>query len=125
MEPDDLGRVIGEIDRHFGLTDDCEITLEANPDTLTKERLQRFREIGINRLSLGMQSAVPHVLSALDRTHNPDNLPKVVQWAHEVGFTEISIDLIYGAPGRASMSWRTTMQIQHWHSTSHIYRLTR
>lgn len=109
MEPDDLGRVVREIDRHFGLTRDCEITLEANPDTLTKERLQRCREIGINRLSLGMQSALPHVLAVLDRTHNPDNLPKVVQWAHEVGFTEISVDLIYGTPGESLKDWRTTI----------------
>ena len=109
MEPGDLGRVIQMISKKFGLTSDCEITLEANPDTLTKERLQGYRDVGINRLSIGMQSALPHVLAVLDRTHNPENIAKVVQWAREVGFEEISLDLIYGTPGETIDDWRTTI----------------
>lgn len=109
MEPSDLGRVIEKITELFTLTADCEITLEANPDTLTKERLKAYREVGINRLSIGMQSAVPHVLHVLDRTHNPENISRVVSWAREVGFEEISLDLIYGTPGETVVDWRATI----------------
>lgn len=110
MEPSDLGRVITTIDQKFGLTPDCEITLEANPDTLTKDRLQGYFDVGINRVSIGMQSAVPHVLEVLDRTHNPENISKVVGWARDVGFKEISLDLIYGTPGESIEDWRTTLK---------------
>lgn len=109
MEPRDLKRVIDAIDTQFELTQDCEITLEANPDTITKERLIGYRDAGINRLSIGMQSAVPHVLQVLDRTHDPENIAKVVTWAREVGFEEISIDLIYGSPGESKEDWLRTL----------------
>lgn len=111
MEPSDLGRIVSAIEEHFGLSPDCEITLEANPDSLTKERLQSYFDIGINRLSVGMQSAVPHVLEVLDRTHNPENIARVVSWARQVGFTEISLDLIYGTPGESLGDWRTTVEM--------------
>jgi oxygen-independent coproporphyrinogen-3 oxidase len=56
-----------------------------------------------------MQSAVPHVLATLDRTHNPDNLPQVTKWAKEVGFKEISVDLIYGTPGESKEDWQRSI----------------
>jgi oxygen-independent coproporphyrinogen-3 oxidase len=99
MEPFDIGRVITQIRQEFDLNSDAEITMECNPDTVTKENLAAFREVGVNRVSFGMQSAVPHVLATLDRTHNPENLLQVTTWAKEVGFSEISVDLIYGTPG--------------------------
>lgn len=109
MDPADLGRVINRISELFGLTENCEITIEANPDTVTKEKLAALRAVGINRISFGMQSAVPHVLQVLDRTHNPENVVKATTWAREVGFNEVSIDLIYGAPGESLDDWRTTI----------------
>lgn len=120
MEPSDLARVIRAISEKFGISPECEITLEANPDTLTKERLQEYRETGINRLSIGMQSAIPHVLAVLDRTHDPENLSKVVQWAREVGFEEISLDLIYGTPGETIDDWRRTIESALSLDISHI-----
>ena len=120
MEPTDLGRVITAIDQKFGLTADCEITLEANPDTLSLARLQSFFDVGINRLSIGMQSAIPHVLKVLDRTHNPENIAKVVGWAREVGFKEISLDLIYGTPGESMADWRTSVETALALNTTHI-----
>ncbi len=109
MDPADLGRIITRIDELFGLADNCEITIEANPDTVSREKLAALRKTGINRISFGMQSAVPHVLQVLDRTHNPENVFKATTWAREVGFDEVSIDLIYGSPGESVEDWRTTV----------------
>ncbi len=109
MESRDLGRVISTISSHFELDRDAEITTEANPDTVTKEKLAQLREAGFNRISFGMQSAVPHVLQALDRTHNPENVLKATTWAREVGFTEVSVDLIYGTAGESLADWELTL----------------
>ena len=109
MQPDDIGRVISTIKSEFTLLPDAEITMECNPDTVTKESLAAFRAIGVNRVSFGMQSAVKHVLATLDRTHNPENLLQVTTWAQEVGFPEISVDLIYGTPGESLSDWQTSI----------------
>ena len=109
MQPDDIGRVISTIKSEFTLLPDAEITMECNPDTVTKESLAAFRAIGVNRVSFGMQSAVKHVLATLDRTHNPENLLQVTTWAQEVGFSEISVDLIYGTPGESLSDWQTSI----------------
>jgi oxygen-independent coproporphyrinogen-3 oxidase len=109
MEPSDIGRVITQIRQEFDLNSDAEITMECNPDTVTKENLAAFREVGVNRVSFGMQSAVPHVLATLDRTHNPENLLQVTTWAKEVGFSEISVDLIYGTPGETLDDWQKSI----------------
>ena len=110
MQPDDIGRVISTIKSEFTLLQDAEITMECNPDTVTKDSLAAFRTIGVNRISFGMQSAVKHVLATLDRTHNPENLLQVTTWAKEVGFPEISVDLIYGTPGESLSDWQTTIE---------------
>ena len=109
MEPADLGRVLKSLEAEFGFASDIEITIEANPDTVSKEKLADLREVGINRISIGMQSAVPHVLAVLDRTHNPENVIKATTWAREVGFEQVSADLIYGAPGESLEDWETTI----------------
>ena len=109
MQPDDIGRVISTIKSEFTLLPDAEITMECNPDTVTKESLAAFRAIGVNRVSFGMQSAVKHVLATLDRTHNPENLLQVTTWAQEVGFSEISVDLIYGTPGESLADWQASI----------------
>jgi len=109
MEPADLGRVLNSLEADFGFASDIEITIEANPDTVSKEKLAALCEIGINRISFGMQSAVPHVLAVLDRTHNPENVIKATNWAREVGFEQVSADLIYGAPGESLKDWETTI----------------
>ena len=109
MQPLDIGRVISTIQSEFTLLPDTEITMECNPDTVTKESLAAFRAIGVNRVSFGMQSAVKHVLATLDRTHNPENLLQVATWAKEVGFSEISVDLIYGTPGESLADWQASV----------------
>ena len=109
MEASDIKRVITAICEQFKLDPIAEVTLETNPDTVTKEKLKQFYDAGVNRISFGMQSSVPHVLKTLDRTHNPENLPQVTKWATEVGFKEISVDLIYGTPGESKQDWQQSI----------------
>jgi len=109
MEPTDLGRVISAIGNHFDLANGAEITTEANPDTVTPATLEALREAGINRISFGMQSAASHVLAALDRTHKPENVERAVVGARAAGFDEVSVDLIYGAPGESLSDWEATV----------------
>ena len=109
MQPNDIGRVISKIKNEFDLPLNSEITLECNPDTVTKDSLENFKKVGINRVSFGMQSAVPHVLATLDRTHKPENLAQATTWANEVGISEISVDLIYGTPGESITDWQTSI----------------
>lgn len=109
LPAEDLGRVIAAIKVRNGLTPDCEITLEANPDSVTAEKLARYLEVGFNRISFGMQSAKPHVLAVLDRTHKPDNVKRAVDMARAAGFGSISVDLIYGTPGESIDDWRETV----------------
>ncbi|MSZ66497.1 MAG: coproporphyrinogen III oxidase, partial [Actinobacteria bacterium] len=110
MEPADLGRVLDSLSADFGFAENIEITIEANPDTVSKEKLAALRSVGINRISFGMQSAAKHVLAVLDRTHNPENVVKATHWAREVGFDQVSVDLIYGTPGESIEDWRATIK---------------
>jgi len=120
MESEDLGRVISAIGSHFDIAQNAEITTEANPDTVTKEKLAALREAGFNRISFGMQSAVEHVLKSLDRTHNPENVFKATAWAREVGFEEVSVDLIYGTAGESIDDWEQTIDTALSLPISHI-----
>ena len=109
LPPRDLVRVLEAIDGAFGLAPGAEVTTESNPDSVTAHDLARLREGGINRISFGMQSAVPHVLEVLDRTHDPDRVPQVVAWARAAGFDEVSLDLIYGTPGESQKDWQVSL----------------
>jgi oxygen-independent coproporphyrinogen-3 oxidase len=109
LPPRDLTRIIAAIDEELGLVPGAEVTTEANPESVTAEDLRVLREGGINRISFGMQSAVPHVLRVLDRTHDPERVPQVVAWAREAGFDEVSLDLIYGTPGESLADWQASL----------------
>ncbi|HEX6248392.1 MAG TPA: radical SAM family heme chaperone HemW [Nocardioidaceae bacterium] len=109
LPPRDLTRVVAAIDEEFGLAEGAEVTTESNPDSVTAEDLVALREGGINRISFGMQSAVPHVLEVLERTHDPARVPQVVAWAREAGFDEVSLDLIYGTPGESLDDWQASL----------------
>ncbi len=85
------------------------MTTEANPDSVTPEGLAALREGGFTRVSFGMQSAVPHVLQVLDRTHDPARVPQAVAWAREAGFEQVSLDLIYGTPGETVADWQASV----------------
>jgi oxygen-independent coproporphyrinogen-3 oxidase len=120
MEPKDLGRVVTAIKNNFDLAPNAEITTEANPDTVNKAKLAELREVGINRISFGMQSAVPYVLAALDRTHNPANVAQGVRDARDAGFDEVSVDLIYGTPGESMSDWQGSIDVALSLPISHI-----
>jgi oxygen-independent coproporphyrinogen-3 oxidase len=105
----DLVRVLSGIRERFGLALDAEVTTEANPDSVTPESLAELAAGGFTRVSLGMQSAVPHVLRTLERTHDPANVAKAVAAARAVGL-QVSVDLIYGTPGESLDDWRTSLE---------------
>lgn len=110
LPSDDLGRVLAVIEAEFGLAPDAEVTTEANPDSVDRAYLDRLRAAGYTRISFGMQSAVPHVLSVLDRTHDPARVPGVVADARAAGFDQISLDLIYGTPGESGADWVASVE---------------
>jgi putative oxygen-independent coproporphyrinogen III oxidase len=110
LPPGDLAAMLGAVRDEFGLADDAEVTTEANPDSVSPADLAVLRQAGFTRLSFGMQSAVPHVLATLDRTHDPRRVPDVVAWARAAGFEQVSLDLIYGTPGESLADWRTSLE---------------
>lgn len=109
MPAAELARVIQEIRERFELSPDSEITIEVNPDSVSLDFLEKMRQAGANRISMGMQSAVPHVLKVLDRTHNPENVSTAVEKARQAGFEHVSVDLIYGAPGESISDWQQSV----------------
>src|SRR5215472_350929 len=109
LPPGDLIAVLQAIDAQFGLAVDAEVTTEANPETVDERILAELRAGGFTRISLGMQSAVPHVLAVLDRVHSPGRPEKCVAWARTAGFDHVSLDLIYGTPGESDADWMVSL----------------
>ena len=109
LPPDDLGRVVTAIEQRFGLAADAEVTTESNPESVNAGDLSRLREAGFNRISFGMQSAVPAVLATLDRVHSPGRPAQAVAEARAAGFGQVSLDLIYGTPGETLTDWETSL----------------
>jgi oxygen-independent coproporphyrinogen-3 oxidase len=107
---DDLARMLDGIDKAFGLAADAEITTEANPESVSPESLRRLRSAGFTRISLGMQSAVPHVLEMLDRRHTPGRAVAAAEEARAAGFAHVNLDLIYGTPGEAADDFAASLQ---------------
>ena len=107
---DQLSRVLAAIREQFGLTADCEVTTEANPDSVTPDSLSALREAGFNRISFGMQSTSSKVLKLLDRTHTPGGALQAVKWAQAAGFEHVSLDLIYGTPGEELSDLRQSLE---------------
>lgn len=109
LPPGDLGRMLDGVREAFGIAEGAEITVEANPDTVTDAVMAELAASGVTRVSIGMQSVVPHVLAALDRTHNPANVRTAVAAARAAGL-DVSVDLIYGAPGESLEDWRASVE---------------
>jgi putative oxygen-independent coproporphyrinogen III oxidase len=109
LPPEQIGNILKKIDETFGLDLDAEVTVEANPETVTPRSLEALRKAGVTRMSFGMQSAAPHVLKTLDRVHEPGRPQQCAQWAREAGFEHVSLDLIYGTPGESDDDWRRSL----------------
>ncbi|QDG63428.1 radical SAM family heme chaperone HemW [Pseudarthrobacter sp. NIBRBAC000502771] len=119
LPADDLALILRAAIDRWGIEDGAEVTTEANPDSVTPESLAVLKEAGFTRVSFGMQSAVPHVLKVLDRTHTPSRVPQVVQWAREAGL-DVSLDLIYGTPGESLADWRHSLETALSYQPDHI-----
>src|SRR6476659_6765242 len=119
LPAEDLARILTAAIDAWGLQPGAEVTTEANPDSVTPASLQLLADAGFTRVSFGMQSAVPHVLKVLDRTHTPSRVPQVVQWAREAGLA-VSLDLIYGTPGESLEDWRYSLETALSYGPDHI-----
>lgn len=105
-----LAQLLSGVRDRFGLAPGAEVTTEANPDSVDAAALAELAAAGFTRVSFGMQSAVPHVLATLDRTHDPDRIPLVVEWARAAGL-QVSLDLIYGTPGESLADWEASLEL--------------
>lgn len=105
----DLATMLSMVRDTWGLVGGAEVTTEANPDSVDAEYLHALTAAGFTRVSFGMQSAVSHVLATLERTHDPERLPVVVQWARDAGL-DVSLDLIYSTPGESLDDWRRSLE---------------
>ncbi|HEX2580751.1 MAG TPA: radical SAM family heme chaperone HemW [Dongiaceae bacterium] len=100
-----VGALIAEADRLWGIPADTEITLEANPSSAELRKFQEFRDAGVNRLSLGVQSLRPEALRFLGRQHGVEEARQAIGWAQRI-FPRFTFDLIYGRPGQTEAEWR-------------------
>ncbi len=127
LKPDRLVAILDAVER----TPDAEVTVECNPDSFRPDSLGSgsfdvYAGAGVNRVSLGAQSFAPHVLQALDRTHDPANVARSVALARDAGITRINLDLIYGTPGETLDDWRASIDQVLALGVSHVsaYALT-
>nr|WP_231700660.1 MULTISPECIES: radical SAM family heme chaperone HemW [unclassified Arthrobacter] len=119
LPAEDLAMILTTAVDQWGLAPGAEVTTEANPDSVTPESLQLLADAGFTRVSFGMQSAVPHVLAVLDRTHTPSRVPQAVKWARDAGL-HVSVDLIYGTPGESMEDWKTSVEEALSYEPDHI-----
>ncbi|HTG48049.1 MAG TPA: radical SAM family heme chaperone HemW [Actinomycetota bacterium] len=110
LAPEDLRTLLAHLRTVFDLGDDAEVTIEANPDTVTELSLAAILDAGYGRLSIGAQSFDPAVLTALERIHQPASVRAAVAAARGVGYGNVSLDLIYGAQGETLGSWTHTLE---------------
>ena len=106
LAPDLITKIIAAIP----LSANPEVTVECNPDDVTPELMRVYAAGGVNRVSIGVQAMVEHVLSSLGRTHDPSNVERAVNAAREAGITSINLDLIYGVHGESLDDWRQTLE---------------
>ena len=105
-----ISRLLNACFQAFSIDKDAEITLEANPGTLSQEQLEGLRTAGINRLSMGAQSFDADLLNTLGRIHSPAEITQAVQYARAAGFTSINLDFMFGLPNQTMQHWRDTLE---------------
>lgn len=109
LTPAQITRLLNACFTAFAVDDDAEITLEANPGTLSREQLVGIRTAGINRLSMGAQSFDEALLKSLGRIHTPTEITEAVEYARAAGFTSINLDFMFGLPEQTMQHWRETL----------------
>jgi oxygen-independent coproporphyrinogen-3 oxidase len=107
---DEMAKLLASIRSTFGVAADAEVSLEANPGSLTVEYLRGLRDVGFNRLSIGVQSFDDAELTSLDRIHNGEQAEEAYRAAREAGFENVNIDLIYGLPEQPLHAWTATLE---------------
>ena len=110
LPPKSVERILTTAREVFAVQPEAEITLEANPGTVSREGLAALRAAGVNRLSLGMQSAHAEDLQLLQRGHTAEDVRQAVRWAREAGFENLSVDLIFGLPRLSLERWKITLE---------------
>jgi oxygen-independent coproporphyrinogen-3 oxidase len=105
LPAEQLVRILEAVPRAAG----AEVTVECNPDSVDAAKLAAYRAAGVDRLSFGVQSMVPHVLASLGRTHDPQGAARAVHLARDAGFARVNLDLIFGAAGETFDDWRRTL----------------
>ena len=126
LSVDEIGDIMHLINETYTIASNAEITLEANPDTLSLEYLKALRDLGINRLSIGIQSFFDNDLQYLGRKHDAHHARQCLDWAKQAGFSNISIDLIYGLPTSNAQQWNQNLDIFFSYGLPHLsaYALT-
>ena len=109
LEPDEIGRLIGACRDAFAVTPDAEVTLETNPETSSRERMERFRAAGVNRISFGVQSFRDTELRRLGRVHSADRARQALLEARAAGFHNVSLDLMLWLPGQSRPDWQESV----------------
>ncbi|MBC5710322.1 radical SAM family heme chaperone HemW [Hungatella hominis] len=110
LDVTDMTAIMGTLKEHYDIAPDAEITIEVNPGTVKMEGLVAYREAGINRVSMGLQSADDTELRYLGRIHTYDEFLKSFQRVRMAGFTNVNVDLISAIPGQTPESWRNTLK---------------
>lgn len=110
LESSQIRDILVAVDQELGQLTGAEVTLEANPETLELSFLEEINRVGVNRLSLGMQSSQSHLLKILDRKHSPEDVLAGTIWARRAGFENLSLDLIYELPEQDLDSWKATIE---------------
>ena len=110
MEPELIAEILHNLRSKFLFSPDAEVTIEANPGTLTRDKLAVYREAGINRLSLGLQSADDRELRELGRIHSFSDFLESFRLAREAGFSNINVDLMFAIPGQSPKGWERTLR---------------
>lgn len=105
-----IENTLSAIKKRFNISKDCEITIEANPGTLSKEKLKQYLNIGINRLSIGVQAFQDNILTVLGRVHTAEEAIASIKKAKESGFKNINIDLMFGIPKQTIDDWKNTLK---------------
>ena len=106
-----MEKILGTLADYFKLLPEAEISLEANPGTLTAGYLRDLAGLGFNRLSLGMQSARPEELVLLERQHSYSDVIQAVTWARQIGLDNFNLDLIFGLPEQTLTSWQHSLDL--------------
>jgi len=120
LKEDHFEQIFRRIRQHVLISTNAEISLEANPDTVTSQSILDLRKVGFNRISFGMQSAALHDLRILDRQHSNLSVENAVYWSQLAGFDQINLDLIFGIPGQTLKSWETTLKFALGLGVSHF-----